>query len=52
MDYLKCKDYSCAYYVPDEFFLAPDFFDKTEAVFRQLKRFADFMNYTIDDMIE
>lgn len=52
MDYLKCKDYSCAYYVPDEFFLAPDFFDKTEAVFRQLKRFADFMNYTIDDIIE
>lgn len=49
MDYLKCKEYTCTCYVPDEMFLAPDFLDKTEDVFRQLKRFADFTNYTIDD---
>lgn len=49
MDYLKCKEYTCTSYVPDSFFFAPDFLDKTEAVFRQLKRFADFTNYTIDD---
>lgn len=48
MDYLKCKDYTCCHYVPDEFFLASDFLDRTEEVFRQLKRFADFTNYTID----
>ena len=35
--------------VHDEFFLAPDFLDKTEDAFRQFKRFADFINYTIDD---
>ena len=32
MDYLKCKEYTCTHYVPDNFFSAPDFLDKTEAV--------------------
>ena len=49
IDYLKCKDYTCAYMVPDVFFLAPDLLDKVEDVFKQLKRFADFTNFTIDD---
>lgn len=49
IDYLKCKDYTCAYMVPDAFFLAPDLLDKVEGVFKQLKRFADFTNFTIDD---
>ena len=49
IDYLKCKEYTCSYNVPDDFFLKPDFLDKTEDVFRQFKRFADFINYTIDD---
>ena len=49
IDYLKCKDYTCAYMVPDAFFLAPDLLDKVEDVFKQLKRFADFTNFTIDD---
>lgn len=31
------------------FFLQPDFLDRTSDIFRQLKRFADFVNYTIDD---
>lgn len=49
MDYLKCKEYTCTHYVSDEVFLAPDFLDTMEKVFRQLKRFADFTNFTIDD---
>ena len=31
------------------FFLAPDFLDRADDIFRQMKRFADFVNYTIDD---
>lgn len=49
MDYLKCKEYTCTHYVSDEVFLAPYFLDTMEKVFRQLKRFADFTNFTIDD---
>lgn len=49
IDYLKCKEYTCAYCVSDKVFLASDFLDTVEKVFRQLKRFADFTNFTIDD---
>lgn len=49
IDYLKCKEYTCTYCVPDEVFLASDLLDTVEKVFRQLKRFADFTNFTIDD---
>ncbi len=49
IDYLKCKDYSCSYAVPDSFFFAPDLLDRVEEVFRQLKRFTDFTNETIND---
>ncbi|KAA6348211.1 hypothetical protein EZS27_004350 [termite gut metagenome] len=51
IDYLKCKDYSCSYGVADEFFLAPEaeVLSNMESAFRQLKRFMDFLNYTIDD---
>lgn len=49
IDYLKCKEYTVSHYVPDSFFTSPDFLDKSEDVFRQMKRFADFTNYTIDD---
>jgi TIGR02453 family protein len=52
INYLKCKEYVCSYNVPDEFFTSPDFFDKTDDVFKQLKRFADFVNYTIDEFEE
>lgn len=51
MDYLKCKEFTCTCSVPDDFFLEPGFLDRTEDVFRQLKRFADFTNYTIDDFL-
>ena len=49
IDYLKCKEYICSYMVKDEFFTMPDFLNKTEDTFKQFKRFADFLNYTIDD---
>lgn len=49
LDYLKCKEYTCTCYLSDNVFLAPDFLDKAEDIFRQLKRFADFVNFTIDD---
>lgn len=51
IDYLKCKDYTCTYMVPDDFFYAPDWLDRTEEVFRQLKRFANFTNYAIEEMV-
>ncbi|KAA6328487.1 hypothetical protein EZS27_022624 [termite gut metagenome] len=51
IDYLKCKDYSCSYRVADDSFLASEteVLDNMESAFRQLKRFMDFLNYTIDD---
>lgn len=52
IDYLKCKTYSCSYNVPDDFFTSPTFLDQTEDAFRQMKRFADFVNYTIDEFEE
>lgn len=50
-EYIKCKDYTVSCPVPDVFFDDPLFLDKVADVFRQLKRFADFTNYTIDDFI-
>ena len=49
IDYLKCKEYVCSYNVPDDFFTRPDILEQIDKVFRQFKRFADFINYTIDD---
>lgn len=48
-EYIKCKDYTVAYPVSDSFFDKPEFMDEIMNVFIQLKRFADFTNYTIDD---
>lgn len=52
IDYLKCKEYVCSRFVSDDFFLSPDLFKEIENTFRQMKRFADFMNYTIDEFEE
>ncbi len=52
IDYLKCKTYTCTYKVADDFFTSPTFLDQTEDAFRQMKRFADFVNYTIDEFEE
>lgn len=49
IDYLKCKDFTCTYRIPDSFYSAPDFMNKIEDVFKQLKRFVDFTNFTIDE---
>ncbi len=49
IDYLKCKEYVCTCLVQDSFFANPDFLEQTEDIFRQFKRFSDFLNYTIDD---
>lgn len=50
IDYLKCKEYCCDHKVPDSFFTAPDMLVRTEVIFGQLKRFSDFVNYTIDEI--
>jgi uncharacterized protein (TIGR02453 family) len=50
IDYLKCKDFTCAYKVDDSFFMDANWLDKMEEVFVQLKRFSDFTNFTIDDL--
>lgn len=52
IDYLKCKEYCCDYAVPDSFFASPGIPDRVESAFRQLKRFSDFINYTIDEFEE
>lgn len=52
IDYLKCKEYCCDCKVPDNFFTLPDMSDRVDDIFRQLKRFSDFTNYTIDEYEE
>ena len=47
--YLRCKDFTVACHVPDSFFARPDCMDRMMDAFRQLKRFADFTNETIDE---
>ena len=49
LKYLQCKEYTVACYQLDSFFLAPDFLDCMDDIFKQMKRFSDFVNYTIDD---
>lgn len=49
-EYLRPKDYSVAHLVEDDFFRREDWLDRTEEMFRQMKPFLDFVNYTIDDM--
>lgn len=52
IDYLKCKEFLCCYQVPDEFFLSEDLLNNISDVFKQLKRFSDFTNYTIDEILD
>ena len=47
--YIQCKDYIVSCRIPDSFFDNPQFLDRISDVFKQLKRFADFTNFTIDD---
>ncbi len=48
-DYLRPKDYSISHHVEDGFFRRGDWLDRTEDVFRLMKPFNDFVNYTIDE---
>ncbi|NDW12717.1 DUF2461 domain-containing protein [Bacteroides sp. 214] len=52
IDYLKPKDFSCYCRISDDFFTSPTYLDEVEATFRQLKRFSDFMNYSINEFEE
>jgi uncharacterized protein (TIGR02453 family) len=47
--YLKCKQYTCFHSLPDNFLMRSDWLDYVADAFGQMKRFADFLNYTIDD---
>jgi uncharacterized protein (TIGR02453 family) len=50
IDYLKCKDYAVCLPVTDDFFSAPNLYAKLDDIFKQMKRFNDFINETIDEM--
>lgn len=52
IDYLKCKEFVCSYQVPDEFFLSKDLLNNISDAFKQMKRFVDFTNFTIDDVLD
>lgn len=52
IDYLKCREYTCTHRVADDFFASPDVLERISDVFKQMKRFADFTNYTIDELEE
>lgn len=49
LKYLQCKEYTVYCRLPDVFFSKPDFLERIDDIFKQMKRFADFVNYTIDD---
>ena len=48
-EYLRPKDYSVFTCVSDDFLRQDDWLDQTLDVFRKMKPFIDFINYTIDD---
>ena len=48
-EYIRCKDYSCCHYVPEEFFTSPDWLENTAQMFEVMKPFLDFVNATIDE---
>lgn len=51
LKYLQCRQYAIYCYKPDSFFTEPNFLDEMDVIFKQMKRFSDFINYTIDDFI-
>lgn len=50
LQYLRCKEYICEHHIDDSFFEQKDFLDRTEVIFRQMKRLGDFINYTTDNI--
>jgi len=51
MQYLQPKDYIVCHSVKDDFFKASDTVDRIVDVFKAMKPYNDFLNYTIDDYI-
>lgn len=49
IELLRPKDYGVAMDVADEFYTAPGLADRLRPIIAQIKRFNDFINYTIDD---
>ncbi len=49
IDLIKPKEYICIHHVSDDFFSKTNFIDELVPIFKEFKKFADFINYTIDD---
>lgn len=49
-EYLRPKDYSVCHAVKDNFFHQKDWLEQTGQIFRLMKPFNDFINFTIDEM--
>ena len=49
-EYLRPKDYSVCHAVKDDFFHQKDWLEQTGQIFRLMKPFNDFINFTIDEM--
>ena len=49
-EYLRPKDYSVCHTVKDDFFHQKDWLEQTCRIFRLMKPFNDFINFTIDEM--
>lgn len=48
-EYLRLKDYGKAHFLGNEFFLDPSWPEKAAEIFKVLKPFIDFLNYSIDE---
>jgi len=47
-NYLRCKDYSCCWYFPDDFLDNDGWIDEITKVFKLMKPFNDFLDYSIN----
>lgn len=50
-EYIRPKDYSVSHHVADDFFRQENWLDRTEALFKLMKPYNDFINYTIDEQV-
>ena len=49
IELLKMKDYGKVHYLDESFFYTPDWPEKAAELYRYLKPFVDFLNYSIDE---
>lgn len=47
--YLQCKEFTVACMLPDDFFLQADCAERSARIFKIMKPFCDFLNFTIDE---